>query len=260
MNDLIQIKQLPIIEEQLKAVSQEIETKVSEALGLICNEDTVKAIKDIRASLNKEAKEWEEKRKQVKEEIMKPYNDFEKVYKENIIDKYKKADTELKTKVDTVEQELKDKKTETLKVYFNEYSKEAGVDFIKFENVGLNITLSASVKSLKEQIKGFIDKVVLDLLLINTQEHKAEILVEYKKILDVNNAIMTVKQRLKEIEEEKSKEEVLDVSKEKTVIFEPNKVSIVKDVTVKFKLTVEQANKLKEFLKLSNIEYESEEL
>lgn len=63
------------------------------------------------------------------------------------------------------------------------------------------------MKSLKEQAKQFIDKIVDDLKLIETQEHKAEILVEYKQTLNVAQAITTVTNRFKAIEEEKAKQE-----------------------------------------------------
>ena len=53
----------------------------------------------------------------------------------------------------------------------------------------------------------FIDKIADDLNLIDTQEHKAEILVEYKQSLNVSNAITTVNNRFKAIEEEKAKQE-----------------------------------------------------
>ena len=69
----------------------------------------------------------------------------------------------------------------------------------------INVTLSASLKSLKEQAKLFIDTVEGDLRLIDTQEYKTEILVEYKKSLDVSDAITTVVDRHKEIEVEKAK-------------------------------------------------------
>lgn len=59
------------------------------------------------------------------------------------------------------------------------------------------------MKSLKEQAKAFIDKIVDDLNLIKTQEHKAEILVEYKQTLNVAQAITIVINRFKAIEEEK---------------------------------------------------------
>ena len=206
-NELIILKQLPIIEEQLKKASDEIDEKVKNAVALVCNEETIKIVKEVKATLNKELKKFEDKRKQVKSEIMKPYEDFESSYKKYISDKYKSADVELKNKIDIVENELKANKKAEIVNYFNEYLSSKNIDFIKYEQANINITLTASMKSLKEQAKNFIDKIVDDLKLIDTQEHKAEILVEYKQSLNVGQAITTVTNRFKAIEEEKAKQE-----------------------------------------------------
>lgn len=208
-NELIIVKQLPQIEEHLKERSEEIEKKVENAKSLVCTEENVKAIKEVRAELNKEFKEVETQRKMVKEQILAPYTKFEEIYKTYISDKYKSADIDLKNKIDTVENELKNKKEQEIKDYFEEYKTANNIDFITYGQARINVTLSASKKSLKEQVKTFIDKIVDDLKLIETQEHKAEILVEYKNDLNVSKAITTVTSRFKAIEEEKKRQEEL---------------------------------------------------
>ena len=208
--DLIVVKQLPIIQEQLKTLSTEIDKKVETAKSLVCTEETVKEVKQVRADLNKEFKELETKRKLVKEQILSPYMQFEEIYKQCVSDKYKNADIELKNKIDSIESELKAKKEQEIKDYFEEYKTANNIDFITYEQARINVTLSASMKSLKEQAKIFVDKVVDDLNLIETQEYKAEILVEYKQTLNVSNAITTVTNRFKAIEEEnKRREEII---------------------------------------------------
>lgn len=264
--NLIVIKQLPIIEEQLRQVSAEIDAKVNGAVALVCTEDNVKTIKEVRADLNKELKEFEDKRKQVKAEIMKPYEEFETIYKECISDKYKTADVKLKNKIDSVENELKANKKTEVENYFNEYLNSKNIDFVTFEQANINITLSASMKSLKEQVKNFIDKIADDLNLIDTQEHKAEILVEYKQSLNVSNAITTVSNRFKAIEEEKAKQEqeeklqkeIVEIAKESDKYEdEINPFAIKKNkITIKFELTEEEYNKLTEFLDTSFFKYE----
>lgn len=207
MQDLIIIKQLPQIEEHLKELSIEVDRKVENAKGLICTEENVKTIKQVRADLNKEFKEVEKQRKAVKEEILAPYMQFENIYKEYISEKYRSADNVLKQKVDSVESELKAKREQEVKDYFEELKKTNNIDFITYEQARINVTLSASMKSLKEQAKQFIGKIADDLNLIETQEHKAEILVEYKNTLNVSNAITTVANRFRAVEEEKKKQE-----------------------------------------------------
>nr|DAG05250.1 MAG TPA: Protein of unknown function (DUF1351) [Siphoviridae sp. ctbxa26] len=206
-NNIIQVKQLPIIVEQLHEVKAEVTAKVEQALSLVCTEDTVKDVKKVRSELNKELKDYEERRKAVKKAIMTPYEQFEMVYKDCISDTYKKADTELKGKIDSVENELKEQKKAEVKGYFDEYLTATGIDFVTFESAHINVTLSASMKSLKEQAKAFIDKIVDDLNVINTQEHKDDILYEYKASLNLSAAITTVTDRYKAIEAAKAREE-----------------------------------------------------
>ena len=63
---LIVIKQLPQIEEHLKDLSTEIDKKAKDAKSLICTEETVKTVKQVRADLTKDFKNLEEQRKTVK--------------------------------------------------------------------------------------------------------------------------------------------------------------------------------------------------
>lgn len=208
-NELIVVKQLPIIQERLKELSTEIDKKVENAKSLICTEETVKEVKQVRADLNKDFKDLEMQRKLVKEQVLAPYMQFEEIYKQYVSDKYKNADIELKNKVDSIENELKNRKEQEIRDYFEEYKTANNIDFIAYEQARINVTLSASIKSLKEQAKQFIDKIVDDLKLIETQEHKTEILVEYKQTLNVSQAITSVTNRFKAIEEEKKRQEEL---------------------------------------------------
>jgi len=274
-NQLIVVKQLPIIEEQLKQLSTEIEQKVEKAKSLVCTEETVKDIKQLRANLNKDFKELEAQRKIVKGQVLAPYMKFEEVYKQYVSDKFKSADNELKSKVDSVENELKAKKEQEIKDYFEEYKTANNIDFITYEQAKINVTLSASIKSLKEQVKAFIDKIVDDLNLIETQEYKTEILIEYKQTLNVSQAITTVTNRFKVIEEERKKQEDFIKEASKAVIIEakdnpytPQNQEVLQApaveekqeqiLTVKFvvKGTKTKLKALKEFLEKEGYDYE----
>lgn len=273
--NIIVVKQLPQIEEHLQAIKSEVTAKVSDALSLVCTEETVKSVKAVRAELNKDLKEFEERRKAVKKAIMTPYEAFEAVYKDCISDTYKKADIELKKKIDSVENELKDQKTAEVKGYFDEYRNSRiadGITWIVFENANINVTLSASMKSLKEQAKAFIDRICDDLNLIDTQEHKDEILYEYRQTLNVSGAVTTVVNRYKAIEEAKAREEERK-AKEQAIAEAAAKVEAIAPPTVEpiappieeepiltLKFTVKgtrtQLRALKEFLNNGGYDYE----
>lgn len=270
--EMIAVKQLPIIVEQLQQVKAEVAAKVDFALRLVCTEDTVKDVKNVRSELNKEFAEYEASRKAVKKAILTPYEQFEVVYKDCVSDTYKKADTELKRKIDSVENELKAKKATEVKAYFDEYLQSKGIDFVTFESAHINVTLSASIKSLKEQAKAFIDKIADDLALIDTQEHKDEILYEYKQSLNVSNAITTVANRYKAIEaakaaeeERKAREQAAAEAAAKVEAVAPPTVEPIappveeeKTYTLKFTVrgTMPQLKALKEFLNNGGYDYE----
>ena len=272
-NELIVVKQLPIIQERLKELSTEIDKKVENVKSLICTEETVKEVKQVRADMNKEFKDLEVQRKLVKEQVLAPYMQFEDIYKQYVSDKYKNADIELKNKVDSIENELKTKKEQEIKDYFEEYKIANNIDFITYGQARINVTLSASIKSLKEQAKQFIDKIVDDLKLIETQEHKTEILVEYKQTLNVAQAITSVTNRFKAIEEEKKKIEqekelqkfVVDTAKEsdkyseQIILNSPSVEEKIEEIlTLKFTVrgTRTKLRELKQFLESGGYDYE----
>lgn len=211
---LIVVEQLPVIKQYLEELKGEILEKVKTANALVCTEDTVKEVKKVRTDLTKQFKELEDQRKAVKNAVMTPYNEFEEIYKENVSDLFKEADATLKAKIDSVEDGIKEEKRKELSEYFEEYKNSLNIGFVSFETMDLKVGLSDSMKSLKEKVSQYLDKINDDLMLIDTQEHKEEILVEYRNSLNVANAITIVNNRIKAIEEEKARQEALSVAKE----------------------------------------------
>lgn len=211
---LIVVKQLPVIEEHLKNIKQVTEAKIADALALVCTEDTLVTVKEVRAALRKDFQQLEDTRKMVKKVVLAPYEAFEASYKEYVTNVFNPADMKLKTRIDEVENELKEAKKAEVAAYFYEYLESKGIEFVSFEDTHINVTRTASMKSLKEQAKAFVDRICEDLNLIETQEHKTEILIEYKKTLNVSNAITTVVNRYKAIEEAKAREAELKAKQE----------------------------------------------
>ena len=268
-NELIVLEQLPIIKYKLEQLSVEIKEKVENANKLVVNEDTVKEVKQVRASLTKEFNELESQRKQVKQAIMSKYDEFEEIYKENVSNLYKQADQELKTKIDNVESSLKEEKRNELYDFAMEYFTANNLqDVVTFDDIGLNITLSASVKSLKEQVINFCEKIKQDLELIKMEEYRDEIFYEYKRnhnfaeckrlVLDRHKEIDKIVEETKELEKqaeeykkvEQKVEEVLTAPKE---IIEDDEI-----ITVTFTIndTKENIVKVREFMKKEGIKYE----
>lgn len=196
-NTQIQLVQTPIIKHALKQVGQSVTDRLTELNidNLVATDDTVKGLKRLAADLNKELKEYEEQRKFVKEGVMSPYNEFEGIYKAEISEKYKKAIDTLKEKVAVVENRIKAEKEKAVRTYFEELCSNHGIDFVAFEQTGIEINLSTTEKKYRDQVDGIVSGILTDLSLIETQDNKAETLVEYKRLLNVSEAIINVKKR-----------------------------------------------------------------
>lgn len=219
--ELITLKQAPIIVyEQIKAVGQQIEAKIAE-LNLdnqLVTEDTLKSAKNTRTMLRKELDDFETQRKYIKEQVNAPYEAFEKAYKEHIKVHYDKADSTLKAKIDEVQNRLISDKITRIKDYFTELCQSQGIDFLIFERLPLNITLSASDKSLKNEVANFVSEVTKSIQLIESlnepDEFKAEMLTEYKQTLDVTRAIQNAQYRKQQREAELARIEAQRVAAE----------------------------------------------
>ena len=268
-NELIVLEQLPIIKYKLEQLSVEIKEKVENANKLVVNEDTVKEVKQVRANLTKEFNELESQRKKVKQAIMSKYDEFEEIYKDNVSNLYKQADQELKVKIDNVESSLKEEKRNELFDFAMEYiaANDLG-DFIGFDDIGLNITLSASMKSLKEQIIAFCEKVKQDIELIRLEEYSGEILYSYMNTHNFAQSKMEVIERHKALDElakKKTEEDALKeeqqkvVEKVEEVLVAPKEIiedDEIISVTFTINDTKENIVKVREFMKKEGIKYE----
>lgn len=203
---VITLKQLPIIEEHLQLVKSDVETRTRNAMQLVCTEETRKDVKSIRTELSNEFAEMENQRKRVKEAIMEPYNQFEAVYKECISDPYKKADAELKKRIDEVESGLKSDKEKAIRDYFNELCKANNLPWLRFEQMGLKIGLSTSVNGTKTALTSTVLRISNEVLELSRYENAAELMVEYKKSLNMALALSTIRARQEQIELQKQYE------------------------------------------------------
>jgi hypothetical protein len=196
-NQEIRLIQYPVIQHRLEEMGSRVTERIA-ALNLenqVATEDTITALKSLRAELNKEAKNFETQRKFVKEAVLNPYNDFEAVYKTEIIEKYKAADEVLKLKINDFEMKIKIKKQQKLKDYFSELVEFNDINWLTFDRLNIDVGLSVSEKKYKEQILSAVDKIIEDLDLIKQETYAAEILVEYKKTLNVSQSISKIRER-----------------------------------------------------------------
>jgi hypothetical protein len=263
-NDLIVVKQLPVIEEQLHKLKADITERVSAAVALDCNEDTVKEIKKVRAELNKEFAEYEDARKGVKKAISEPYDRFNEVYKECVSDVFKAADGELKAKIAIVENSLKKVKHEEVTSFAVELRTALGLDWLDVNRVIPNITLSGSKSSLVQKVSEEMERINED---VNAIEDP-EVFAEYKKTLSLAQAQTIVKNRRAEIERAKAEaerkaaeEEVKQEVTERVEMIAPPTVEEPTEIEETFTMTftvtgtIEQLKMIKAFMIDNNIDY-----
>lgn len=204
---VIELQQLPVIVERLHNVKAEIERKTAEATSLICTEETYKTVKDARAALTKEFKALEDQRIAVKKKLLEPYDAFEQVYRECVTIPFRDADAELKRKIDEVTNGIVADKTQAVMEYYNELVEAAGIDWLADLNYRPKVNMSSSVAAVKKQVKAFVDGIVQDVEVIHDRENSAEIMVEYRRNLDLAAAIKAVDDRHRALEEQKRRDE-----------------------------------------------------
>ncbi len=275
MNEIAVVNQLPKITDKIEEIGKSLEERL-ENLGLdnlICNEETRKEIADLRTSLKKEQTEYETQRKNIKNVILKPYEEFNKVYDENIKIKYDEAINILTSKIGVVENEIKENTRSKMIEFFEEYREFNLIksDWIDFEELGVKIGINQLtpkgelIKKVKDEIIEKITQIKSNIDTISTMENSEEILAEYIKYKDLGQAIRIVNDRHMILEtirisnqEIKQKEETKKESIAK--VNEVLQTPIVEDklYTVKFSVTStkDKLTELKKFLIEGGYKYE----
>lgn len=202
-NDLVVVKQLPVIEDRLDEAFIAVRGRLSAMANLVVTEDNYKELKKVRADLNKEYGELDALRKKVKEAVEAPYKKFEAGAYKRLADEYKLSISQLDGEIKEVEIGLKAQRQEELLKYFDEYRQSLGLDsaIADPKKSGIKVGLSGTMKALKEQAKKYLDGVDGDLKMIDTLDDRDEVLAEYRILGSVTDAVRVVAERHKRIEE-----------------------------------------------------------
>lgn len=280
--DLIRVVQLPVIEAHLVSLKESIQQRTNEAASLACTVDTLQAVKKARAELNQEFKDLDDMRKSIKRQLMAPLEEFERTFKGCVTTPYSAADSALKSKVASVESGIKAECEAEMKEYFKELCAAEKVEWLKYEWLGLKISMTdANQKShnrLREQIAVYVTGVSTDVSAIGKMENAAEIMAEYRERRNLAASIAAVESRHKRIEaeqaaqaamQERQKAEAEAVEKVEALLSPPAAVSstvegaapvAASEKVLKCSFTVHatktQLKKLKEFLLKIGVKYE----
>lgn len=200
------------IEDNIKKV-KEYAIKVKEYYtGVVFTAVTKKDAEKEKADINKFKKQVEDFRKQIVAKYNEPIKLFEDTAKET--EKLLKETYNLiNVQVKAFDDEQLEKVREKIESYFNEYAQSKNIDFVNFSQMNISVTkglLTSTgnlTKKVQDQINEFVDRCAKDVDLINTLEHKEEILIEYKKNLKSAESIAMVMDRYKQLEDMKKEKE-----------------------------------------------------
>ena len=280
INELVKVETLPKIYSQLDTINELIIEKTKNIddtlndlskLSIQEQEKNKQDIKKYKTYLNSFKNQLEDKRKEIKKEINKPYDDFNSYYENKVKVLLDNAINKLNNKISEIENNQIANKTNELKIFFNNYKEFYHIEsIINFEDLPIKINLSNSLDSLKKDIKSFCEKISNDLVVISGYENKEEILLEYQNnSFDLSKAFVNIQEKNKRLEELKKQTEQLQkqFKEEEKVIENINTLCSVPieiededeeeifEVVFTCKSTKSKFLKLKQFLKDNEIEY-----
>ena len=206
INELIKLESLPKIFYQLEEIGKRVDLALQGIENMPCDEENKQEVKKRKQEITKFKNMMEDRRKQIKNQVLEKYNEFNEKYELEIKSKLVNAENVLNERISTIETQQKIEKENELREFVKQHCEKNNIN-IEFDRIGLNITLSSSVKSLKEQALNFIERVATDLKLIELEEYRDEILLEYNSTLDFVKSKTMVIERHKQLEKIKKQEE-----------------------------------------------------
>lgn len=163
--------------------------------GAVYTEETLKQAKADRAELNKLATAIDDKRKEVKNILLAPYNRFEAEVKD-VLALLKKPAAEIDTQVKDYEEQQKRKKLQDIRTLYD-HGNFHGVPLeTLFDQKWLNATTKMS--AIEKELATAERAIAADMAILEMQgEYRFEALQTYNQTRDLSEALQTI-QRLKE--------------------------------------------------------------
>lgn len=284
VNEIVEIKQLPEIYQQLDKVNKIVVDKTKDIEEILQElsklseeeqEEKKQDIKKYRTYLNSMKTDLENKRKEIKKAIQKPYDEFESIYKDKALNVLDEGIDKLTNTINNIESTQLQKKREELISFFDNYTEFYHIgDIVSFDDLPIKINLSTSLESLKKQIIAFCEKVSNDMIAISSEEFRDEILLEYQNnCFDYTKAKITIINKHEMLEKIKQQQEQVQVEiRQETTVVEnvntlcsapieieeekPEENDEIIEVSFTIKTTKDKILKLKDYLKEMEIDYE----
>lgn len=270
MESLIGVKQLPVSQPQIQAIQTRGDQRLKDAKSLVCTQKSLISVKMQRAEVQKEYDALEEWRKAIKRWAMEEYKRFEDNYKtasKGYVDSLALYSKEIQETEASIKRCCED----GLRTYFDELCEVHHLDWLTYERAGINVDMASAKaktpKKLREQLTSFVVGVSDSVGRIALLDDADEILVEFQRSLDVADAICTVQERHRLIEEQKKELETRKAVREQEDAMVRRAEALAPPVVVEapepvvkctftIRTTKSKLRKLKEFLNMEGIKYE----
>ena len=222
-------QKLGVITSNFEDIKKAATDKAAEYKGIVVTKDTTKDAKADIAELRRYQKDINERKKEVKDSYMQPYDEFEKQCKE-VIGILEVPIDLMDKQVKEFEQTQRNERKAAIKDYFD--NKIGDIDFISFDDVFVLTwisNMSTTMKSIKAEIDGRINTVKQDLDAIKAfgSEVEEKAISAYKaskKLADaitiINDyqkqkaAILAQEEARRKAEEERKREEEIRIKQE----------------------------------------------
>ena len=239
--------------------------------NLMISEEDVKDMKKEKAVINKLKDAVATYRKNIVADFKKPILEFENAAKETE-KTLKEAYESIDSQISVFEEQRRQEMVSELKEYFDEYKTVCHLEWLEYERMNQNVTISGSLKKYRVEITDFINLISSHIraMEIYPEEERAEILVEYKRTLNFTDALVTVKKRQEALAEEKARQEALKAFsvKEEEVVnkvdeliapveIEQKPAPKIHTVALKISGTADQLKDLKIFMEKGGITYDT---
>lgn len=225
INEIVKIETLPKIFYELEKVGEYLDVELAEVKKLDISEESKQSIKKVRANINDTLKQFEDKRKEIKNKCLEAYTLFEEKYNNEVKIKLTNASEDLKIAIDDIESKQIEEKSWNVFNFIEEHLKANHLENIITsaqvrEYAGLKINLSTSEKSLKDTALAFIQRVADEVKLIDMEETPSNLLYEYQQNgYDLTKAKLIMLERQKQIEElTKKREQVQEVVQQEEAV------------------------------------------
>lgn len=204
---VVWLAQAPEFGERLAALKAEWDALATEAEAMEVSDENRTEARKRRTEIRKRFEEIEAQRKDALAPVRERMEAFQAVYKECVTDSFWRADDALKTKIETIETKLKADCEQRLRDYWRELSAANNIDFFEFERTGVAVTLTEArqktPKKLMELLQNIVANARNEMETISRMENSAEIMVEYRKTLNLAQSMEIVRRRHEQIEAER---------------------------------------------------------